>query len=61
MWRRDAAVLYDSTRMRVDRFLFSAHYFKYRMIELMVSRISWDLMALLTAGDILSQWAQIQG
>ena len=61
MWRRDAAVLYDSTRMRVDRFLFAAHYFKYRMIELMVSGISWDLMALLTAGDILSQWAQIQG
>ena len=54
-------MLYDSTRMRVDRLLLAAHYFKYRMIELMVSGISWDLMALLTAGDILSQWAQIQG
>ena len=61
MWSIYAAVLYDRMRMILGRVIFSAHYFKYRMIRVMVSVIYWALIALLSLGKLCSLWDQMGG
>ena len=61
MWKRDTSVSYVRMNMRVGRVILAAHYYKYSMIRVMVSVISWAFVAPLTVGKLRLWWARVQG